>query len=66
MGLISKLFAKGVSLKLENNPDLKSAVNKTEREMEKARKEIEKAAGDEETVKKAISPEVRKYLEFDY
>ncbi|MDR9418858.1 hypothetical protein [Gracilimonas sp.] len=63
---LAKLFAKGVSSKLKKNTDLQRAIDKTDKEIEKARDEIEKAAGDKENVKKAISPEVRKYLGFDY
>jgi len=66
MGLISKLFAKAVSSKLKDNPDVQNAISKTERDLEKARKEIEETAGDKETVKKALHPDVRKALGFDY
>jgi len=67
-GFFSKIFARIFGFFLLNFvPGLSSAVNKTDREMEKARKEIEESAGgDKEKIKKWIHPDVRKALGFDY
>jgi len=67
-GFFSKIFARIFgSFLLKFVPGLSSAVNKTERNMEKARKKIEeRAGGDKEKVKEALSPRVRKALGFDY
>jgi len=67
MGLISKLFAKGMSSKLKNDSDLQNAVEKTEKSMKDTRDKVEKrAGGDKEKIKKLVSPRVRKALGFDY
>ena len=67
MGLISKLFAKGMSSKLKNDSDLQNAIEKAEKNMQDARDKIEKHSdGDKESVKQNIHPDVRKALGFDY
>jgi len=64
---LGKLFAKGVSSKIKNDKDVQRAVDDTDRVMKQTRDKIEKYAdGDEEEIKKNLSPAVRKALGFDY
>lgn len=64
---LAKLFLKKVVNSIKNDPEIKNAIEKADKELEKTRTTIEKISkGNREKVKDAIPLDVRKYLGFDY
>lgn len=64
---IANLFVKALKSALMNDKELKKMVADADKNLEDTRAKIENdCGGDKELVKKAIPPEVRKYLGFDY
>jgi viroplasmin and RNaseH domain-containing protein len=64
---LARLFATKVKSAIQNDKDLKKAVEDADKSVENVRKTIESNLdNDKDQVKKWISPEVRKYLGFDY
>jgi len=66
-GWLARLFAKGVSKRLQKDKDVQSAIEDTEDSMSKARQRIEKnLGGDKEKIKKYVTPDMRKALGYDF
>lgn len=64
---LARLFASRVKSAIENDKEIKKAIEDADKSVEKVRDKIESTLdNDKEQVKKWISPEVRKYLGFDY
>lgn len=64
---LGRLFLKKVVKSIKNDPEIKNAIAKADKELEITRDKIEKLSnGDKEKVKNAIPLDVRKYLGFDY
>jgi viroplasmin and RNaseH domain-containing protein len=64
---LAKLFARRVAKAVENDKDIKKAVEDADKSLEQTRTKIEKSlSNNKEKIKQAIPSDVRKYLGFDY